>query len=167
MRKINATSRGLITGAAMIAVSLLIYQFKGNFDNPMQYLVYAMYVGGIYWTLKNFSNRSSQKKDFKNFFSEGFRCFIVVTLLMVAFTWIFIKFNPELENQMAASFRNELVEKGDATGPEIDSQIARAREYFVPMLISMAIFGYLIIGALFTTVLSFVLSRKHVGAQAS
>ena len=70
-------------------------------------------------------------------------------------------------NQMAASFRNELVEKGDATGPEIDSQIARAREYFVPMLISMAIFGYLIIGALFTTVLSFVLSRKHVGAQAS
>lgn len=88
---LTSTYKGIITGICMIAISMCIYFFKGNFQNPMQYLTYAVYVAGIIWTLKSFSYHTKGNKTFKNLFSEGFKCFIVVTLLMVAFTWVFQK----------------------------------------------------------------------------
>ena len=172
MRKINATIQGLITGTLMILISLLIFQVKQSFDNNLQYITYAVYIAGITWTLVYFHRFSSQEKKFKNYFSQGFKCFIVVTLLMVAFTWVFMYANPGLEDEMAANYRKDLLANGkdqaaiDAkangnyTPSEIDGNVAKAREYFVPMLISGVIFGYLMIGALVTAVTSFLLSNK-------
>ncbi len=160
MRKINATTQGLITGTLMILISLLIFQVKQSFDNNLQYITYAVYIAGITWTLVYFHRFSSQEKKFKNYFSQGFKCFIVVTLLMVAFTWVFMYANPGLEDEMAANYRKDLLANGNYTPSEIDGNVAKAREYFVPMLISGVIFGYLMIGALVTAVTSFLLSNK-------
>lgn len=161
MRKLNATTQGLITGLAMIAGSMLIYRLQGNFDNNLQYIVYAMYIAGIIWAITHFKKHSSQKKNFKNYFSQGFKCFIVVTLLMVGFTWIFMVLNPGMEEEMAVNYRADLEAKKNYTAAEIDSMVAKASEYFTPMLISMAIFGYLIIGALVTVVASLVISKRE------
>lgn len=160
MRKINATVQGLITGILMVIISLLIYQAKNGFDNGLQYITYTVYVAGIVWTLVYFHKASSQEKTFKNYFSQGFKCFIVVTLIMVAFTWLFMHFNPGLEDEMVVNYRKDLVAKGNYTPSEIDNSVAKAREYFVPMLISGAIFGYLMIGSMVTAITALVLRRR-------
>jgi uncharacterized membrane protein len=160
MKKLNATTKGFITGILMILTSLGIFQAMGNFENNLQYIVYLMYIGGILWTLLDYKKRGSGPFTFKNYFSQGFKCFIVITLLMVIFTWAFMEFNPSLEDEMAKNYRAELITQANYTASEIDSMVLKAQKYFVPMLTSMAIFGYLVIGAMVTAIASLMISRQ-------
>lgn len=161
MNQISSTYKGLITGLLMLCVSLVIYYAKGSFENSLQYISYAIYVVGILWTLFAFKNGPSENKSFKNYFTEGFKCFIVITFVMVLFTLIFTKLHPELKEQMATTYRAGLVSKGNYTPAEIDKMVLQAKDYFVTMLVSMAIFGYLVIGVIVTLLGSVALSRKN------
>ena len=86
---ISATQKGLVTGAAMIAMSFIIYYTKGGFDNKLQYVTYSIYLLGVVWALYDFSKQAGDDTKFGSYFSTGFKCFIVVTLLMVLFTAVF------------------------------------------------------------------------------
>lgn len=160
MKNLNATTKGLLTGATMILVSIGIYFYRGSFENNLQYITYALYIAGITWTLLDFRKSGAQPLTFKNLFSQGFRCFVVVTFMMVLFTWLFLLFNPGLKEEMAVQYRGDLQSKGNYTAVEIDEMVGKAKEYFVTMLVSMAVFGYLAIGALVTVIGSGFLSQK-------
>ena len=160
MKNLTATRKGILTGLIMIGFSLLIYYSKGNFENGLQYITYAMYIAGIIWTLIAYQQSSSDNKTFKNYFSEGFKCFVVVTLLMVAFTFIFLKLNPGMKEDMALKTRAELNNKGNYMPAQVDEMVEKSKQYFVTMLVSMATFGYLIIGALITAITSGFLSQQ-------
>lgn len=157
----SVTYKGLITGALMIAVSIGIFKLKGNFENSLQYITYALYIAGILWALFDFKNNSDQDKSFKNYFTTGFKCFIVVTFLMVLFTFIFARLDVSMKEQMALNYRQDLVSKGNKTPAEIDKMVQTARDYFNVMLTSMAIFGYLIIGAMVTLIASLFLVQRQ------
>lgn len=156
MIKLSPTIKGLLVGILMIIVSVMIYSNYGNFDNNFQYITYALYVGGIVWTLVAYS-RQETLHTFKTYFTQGFKFFIVVTMLMVAFTVIFINLNPSMKEEMAQNYRAQLIQEGNKTPAEIDNLILTSKEYFTTMITSMAIFGYLFIGTLFTILTSVIL----------
>lgn len=160
MKNLSATYKGIITGALMILMSMCIFFLKGNFENQLQYVTYFIYIAGIVWALIAYKKASDQERTFKNYFGQGFKCFIVVTFMMVAFTWIFLKMNPGFRDEMAKNYRAELMKTGNKTPQEIDTLVASAKEYFITMLTSMAIFGYLLIGALVTLIASAFLSQN-------
>jgi len=159
MREISPSVKGLVTGIAMIVASLAIYYNSKTVNSSLQYTVYALYIAGILWTLFSYK-KISPEAGFKSFFSQGFKCFIVVTLLMVGFTYFFLKLNPELGEQMGQEYRKDLVAKGNKTEAEINTMVNDAKKYYVTMLISAAIFSYLVIGALVTLIASGYLSMK-------
>lgn len=144
----------------MVGISLLIYYVKGSFENSLQYLTYGVYLAGIIWALNDFKKSAAENKTFKNYFSEGFRCFIVVALIMVAFTFLFMKLHPEIISQMGESYRKELSGKGNYTPAEIEQKIVQGKKYYIAMLVSGATFWYLAMGALITLAGSIVLLRK-------
>ena len=160
MKNISARNKGLITGAIMILTSLGIYLAKKDFDNSLQYIVYATYIVGILWTLVTFKKKAGDTATFKNYFSEGFKCFIVVTFLMVLFTLIFILLHPELKEKMVAMMRADSVNRKDMTPIDIENGIAVAKNTFLPMRIMGTIFGYLLIGSVITLVSSFLFMRR-------
>ena len=160
MINLSPTLKGLITGVLMIGTSLAIYGYLGSFENHLQYITYALYIGGIAWTLIAYS-KMEVLKTFKTYFSQGFKCFIVVTLMMVAFTFGFLKMNPGMKEEMAQNYRNELVQQGDKTPPEIESMVIQAKEYFITYLTSLTIFSYLFIGSVATALISLVLITTH------
>ena len=163
MNNLTATYKGLITGFLMLLVSVGIFYTKGNFESNLQYITYALYVAGIIWTLNSFHTNNAENKSFKDYFTEGFKCFIVITFLMVLFTFIFTKMNPGMKEQMGINYRADLVAKGNYTPPEIDTMVQKAKDYFTIMLTSMAIFGYLIIGSMVTLITSlFFIKKKQV-----
>jgi uncharacterized BrkB/YihY/UPF0761 family membrane protein len=161
MEKITATYKGLITGALMIVLSVCIYLVKKNFDNNLQYISYATYIAGILWTLFSFKKQTNNTATFKQYFAEGFKCFIVVALVMVLFTLIFILLHPELKEQMVNMMTTELAKQNDITPLDIENKIASAKKAFLPSLLMGAVFGYLAIGALVTLITSvFITSQK-------
>jgi hypothetical protein len=160
LKNINATYKGLVTGVLMIVISLVIYQFKGSFENNLQYITYTVYVLGIVWAIYALDQSQPETRSFKIFFTEGFKCFIVVTFLMVSFTLIFITLNPALKEQMALETRRALSEKENYTPAEIDKMVQQSKDYFLPLLTSMAIFGYLAIGAVVSAITALYFSNK-------
>lgn len=162
MKNLSATYKGAITGILMILISIGIYFYRGSFENNLQYITYFAYIGGIIWALLGHKQSDAEPKTFKSYFGQGFRCFIVVTLMMVVFTWVFLMMNPALKEEMATQYRADLVKQGNYTPPEIDTMVLKAKQYFITMLTSMAIFGYLLIGSLVTLIGSAFLSQKKV-----
>lgn len=161
MRSLSPTMKGLVTGIIMVLVSVIIFYTKGNFQNKLQYITYSIYVAGIVWTLLEYSRHGNTAHRFGSYFSTGFKCFIVVTLVMVIFTGAFLLLQPQLEEEMAGIYKAELVKKGDYTPGEITERVEMARKSFFPSMIMGAIFGYLVIGALVTAIASVFLLNKN------
>ncbi len=160
MNNISARNKGLITATAMIFISICIYLVKGNFENGLQYITYTTYVAGILWTIIAFKKQTGNNATFKQYFSEGFKCFIVVTLLMVLFTLFFILLHPELKDQMAALMKTEYLKSKDLTAVDIENKIAAAKKIFLPGYLMGAVLGYLFIGGLISLVTSGFLSQN-------
>ena len=161
MKKGISTWIGLITGLLMIAISLAIYYYKRSFENNFEYVPYLIYIAGIVYALNRFKSSPADNKSFKNFFSEGFKTFIVVTLLMVVFTWIFLKANPGFQDQIVESKRESLIKDGQRTLPEIEEKMKIAKQNFITYFTAGAILGYLAIGSLATVIGSLFFSQQE------
>ncbi|MGB4843132.1 MAG: DUF4199 domain-containing protein [Ferruginibacter sp.] len=161
LQKLSATNKGLLTAAVMIGLSLLFFYTGQPFDSPLQYLIYAIYAAGIVWAIYDYSKSAENTNKFAGFFLHGFKCFIVVTLLMVVFTFVINKLHPEFKDEMAKAYSEDLIKKGNSTPAEMQANIDKMKQYYLTMLISGAVFGYLLIGGAIAAVTSlFFMKRK-------
>ena len=144
----------------MIALVLVIYNAGDSADPRLQYLIYLIYAVGITWTLVAYSRSPGFKAGFGSVFNQGFRCFIVVTLLLVIFTGVFSMMHPEFAQQTAEAYREELLLKKDKLPAEIETEVADYKKQYTLRLVSVSIFGYLIIGAAVTAVGAALLTRR-------
>jgi hypothetical protein len=159
MTKLTPLVKGVFTGLIMLALTLGFYYGKLPPGSGFQYLVYAVYAAGIVWTLVDFSRSPAYTGKFGELFGQGFRCFIIVILIMVTFTGIFSAVHSEFAEQDAVNYKNYLVEtqSKDKTPAEINEMTATYKTHYTTSLIYTAIFGYLISGAIFTAAGSVVL----------
>jgi hypothetical protein len=157
---LSAGIKGLITGIIMIGIALAVYYSGQPPGSSLQYIIYAVYAVGIVWAIVAWKNSASFSPKFSEAFQTGFKCFVVVTLLMVLFTAIFSKMHPEIAEDSAKYMKEELLKKKEQLPPEIDEAVNRFRNGFTLMLVYRSIFGYLIIGAIVTAVTSLLITRK-------
>lgn len=162
--KITPALKGLITAALMTLVFLYVYTQGKEAGTALQYTIYAIYGLGIIWTLVAYRQSAAYTGKFGDLFSQGFKCFIVVTLCMVLFYGLFNYFHPEIKEDMARVYREEL---GKLTGEkqmlpaDIDTEVATFKKQYLLRLVYSSIFGYLIIGAAVTAAASALLSRRN------
>jgi hypothetical protein len=150
MKKLTPLYKGLITGLVMLAVTLLFYFIKLPADSGIQYIIYLLYAAGILWTLIDFSRSPAYTGKFGELFGQGFRCFIIVALIMVTFTAIFTNMHPEFAEESGNYYRQDLVKLKNKTPNEVEKEVADFKKQFTTRLVSLSIFGYLITGAVFT-----------------
>lgn len=161
LKDLNATKKGLITGLVMVALSLFFfYVLKLPVNQQEQYVIFSVYIAGIAWSLFSYKQTSAADKNFKSYFSTGFKTFIVVTLLMVLYTFIFFKFNTAYRDAGITENNALLLKEGNHTPAEIESNASQLKQIFMPVMVGIATFKYLILGALVTAVASGFLSRK-------
>lgn len=153
--------KGLITAALMVVVFLLVYRSDKDGSSYLQYFVYGIYGAGIIWTLLGYRQSDSYTGKFADSFQQGFKCFVVVTLGMALFYGLFNYLHPEFAEQTAVAYKEQLVkESTDKTPMEIDEAVATFKKQYTLKLVSGAIFGYLIIGALITGAGSVLINLK-------
>lgn len=163
----SSTKIGIVSGLIMIVISILIFYFKGGFDNAYQYITYGIYAGSIVFAQHIYSGAAREGHKLKNYFSEGFKTFIVITLLMVIFTRIFISYTPELTREAADSLRKELFLNANKTEAEINNQLTLYRKNYNNIMTSLVIFGYLAIGSLVSLAGGLFYSRRNTGRPAN
>ena len=156
----SPTIKGAITGILMAIVMVILYTLDIPASSGLKFLVHIIYAAGIIWTLYTFSRSSAYDGKFSSLFGQGFRCFIIVVLILVAFTTIFSMLHPEEAEKAARFYREDLVRQGNKTPDEIDALVAKAKKQYTTGLVSITIFGYLITGTLITAAASAILMRR-------
>jgi hypothetical protein len=158
--KITPALKGLITSALMIAIFIGIY-YAGKHANPnLQYLVYITYILGIIWTVTSYSQSTSFVNKFGAVFNQGFRCFIVVTLLIALFYGIFNYLHPEFAEETSKAYREQLIDEKQTLSTDLDLKVETFKKQYITRLVSGAVFTYLIFGAVVTAAASAFLTRR-------
>jgi hypothetical protein len=160
MNRLTPLVKGIITGIVLVAFSLVLYYSKTP-ASKLNYLIYVLYALGIAWTLISYSRSPGFTGKFVDSFGQGFRCFIVVTLIMVAFTTIFSMQHPEFAEEAAAYYKEDLVKQGNKTPGEIEKMVADVKKQYTTSIVSLTIFGYLITGAVITAAGSALLMMRR------
>jgi hypothetical protein len=158
MKKITPLLKGLIAGIAMVGLNLLLIRF--NSAGNSQYFFYLLYAGAIAWTLIDFSKSENYVANFGSIFGQGFRCFIIITLVTVVFVGIYSsrldtdKFGEEIRKELIKENEQSIkLGKGPKRLPEeIEKEVSNFKKHFVTSNISLATFSTLITGAIFTAV---------------
>lgn len=162
--KPTPTQKGLITGALMIiasAFSSII--LKNPVESYYQFIVYTIFCAGIVWCLLAYSKTAVDKKTFKDYFSVGFKTFIVITLLMTAYSYIYFSYHTEFRDNKIAENNRLLILEGNHLPNEIAENTKQLKKMFMPLMLSSSIFRYLIVGALVTAIAAgFISSRNKV-----
>lgn len=141
----------------MMAAILAGYQESLTNANTAQGIAYGLYALGVGASI--YFNKSGIQK-FGDYFSLGFRSFIITTLLLVVFTAIFNYLHPEIANESAELFKADLIKTQNRTPTEIEQDVKLYKEGFATAIISRAIFGYLVFGALAAAISSFLLTLQ-------
>jgi hypothetical protein len=162
MKKFTPLAKGLFTGVAMILFSLSLYYFNLERYKGIENVMYVLYAAGIIWTLIEHSKMGQFTGKFKELFIQGFRCFIVVTLIMILYTAIFSMTHPEMAEERAVLYKEYLVKEKNKQPSEIEKDVAAYKKHYTTQLVSTSIFGYLIIGAAFTLAgAGFIMLRRN------
>ena len=144
----------------MIIVAVIPVLTKNTGNSNFIYIVHALFGAGIVWTLLGYRQSAAFTGKFKDLFSQGFRCFVIATLLIVLFIGIFSAANPSLREEGAAAYREQMVKEKKMLPREIDEQVAGYKKHYTTALVSTYIFGYLILGAIVTAACSALLMRR-------
>lgn len=161
MKPLTAAQKGIATGIAMIAAGLILFYQKVDPYSPLNFISYFLFGLGIVWALFPYSKQQQAPVSFGFLFNQGFRCFIVVTLIMALYTYVFYKGNEQLINEKAALTRTELLKtEKNRTPQEIDTMIESGKKNFAIMATSVTIFQYLLIGAVVTAATAGILSLQ-------
>ena len=161
MKNLKSQYIGIITGIVMIAASLFAFYYlhlptKSNF----LLIVYSIYSVGIVLTLLRYYKSDIPNKKFKDYFSEGFKAFIVVVLFMVIYTFIFVKTNPSIIASFITENNKLLLAEGNRTEAEISANEDKIKSMFLLSMVMGATIIYLIIGALISVLGAGFLSQK-------
>ncbi len=161
MKNLSATYKGLVIGILMLIIAVItFYILKLPVTGNNQFIPMIIFIAGICWSLLSLKMHTETVVSFKTYFSEGFKTFVVVALIMVTYTFVFYKLNPQiLENALKEN--NVLaLKQGNHTPAEIDANSDKLRSIFMPMMLTINTIKYLILGALVSLIGAGFLSQK-------
>ncbi len=159
--RLTSTYRGVITGLLMIGISVLFfYGLHWPVKGYNHFAAQAIYVVGILWSLIAFKINAGAERTTKEYFSEGFKTFIVATLLMVLYTVIFYKLNPQILEKMLTENAVLAAKEGNYTPADIEANSNKLRSIFMPMTIAITTLIHLVLGAIVSVIGGVILRQQ-------
>ena len=161
MKQFKPNQKGLLTGILMILASLFsLYVLKNPIRSNFEFLIYSIFCFGILWSLVSYFRNNNDKKTFINYFSVGFQTFVVATLLMAVFTFVYFFTHPEFRDNNIAENSRLLLLQGNHFPKEIEENAKELKKWFLTLMVSIDVFKYLFIGALISAIIAGFLSKK-------
>lgn len=159
--KLSATIKGLITGLLMVAVGLLLTFKEEGEDSSLQFIGTFVYGLGIVWSVVSYASKNGSDQ-FGALFQQGFKCFVMATLVLAIYTFAYWKLNPEKIDRIIEASKIERIKTAkDRTPAEIDLEAKQTRKYFIPFNISGLVFSNLLVGAIVTMATAGVLYLRN------
>jgi hypothetical protein len=144
----STTTKGLVIGLFLVILALVMYFSNIEINGPVQWIGYAVFIGGILWSVYSYGKQIDYNSTFGNYFAHGFKVAALVTAIMIIYIVIFITLFPDFKEKAMDKARVAMREKNNLTEEQMTQALEMTRKFFMVFLIGGTLVGYLIFGAL-------------------
>ncbi len=144
----STTTKGLVIGLVLIILALATYFANIQVNGPVQWIGYAVFIGGIIWSVYSYGKQIDYNATFGNYFAHGFKVAALVTAIMIIYIVIFIILFPDFREKAMDQARTAMHEKNNMTEEQITQAMEWTRKFFMVFLIGGTLIGYLLFGSL-------------------
>lgn len=167
----GALRYGLITGMALVAISLLL-SLAGvvdptNQSNPGNWLAsilsYAIMITGMAMAVKNHrDNELGRYISFGRSFLVGFIVIIVASVLSLVYTYVyFTVIDPGMLEAILEASRDQMIEQRGLSEEDADQAMAMTSFMFTPgMMALLGTLGSALFGAIFALIVAAIMKRN-------
>ncbi len=160
LKSISSTKKGILISLVLVFYSLISFYFFHIPENgSSQYVVMGLYISGMIWVIVS-GKYQIENPSIKSLFSEGFKAFIVITLFMALYTFVFYKINPQILEKGIADNNDIITKQGDKTVMEIKENAEKLRSIFMPMMLAINTIKYIFLGAIISIVSGGFITQK-------
>ena len=150
---------GLITGIACVLLSIIFYVTGLSFKPWAQWVGYIPFLVGMILNAQAYSKANEGFVSFGEVFSSCFKGTAVVTLIVLAWSFIMIYIFPELKEKGMEIARQKM-EENNMSEEQIDQAIEMTKKFFVAFMFGGILFGYLFYGAIISLIAAATAKRK-------
>ena len=160
----HAIYYGLITGAAMIVFSLILYITDLHMNRTLGYISFLILIGGMIWGTLEF--RKQSPNGFLTYGKAFSTCFLIAlfaAILSALYTFVFAEFiNPNFTQEILDKAREGMMNSDrPMTDEQMEQAMAWTERFTTPVM--MAIWGFittLIISAVLSLVAAIFLKKE-------
>lgn len=148
-QKVTSTViKGFILGLIMIVVTLgLTFSGLGT-DSSFKWLSYAVFIAGVVVSITYYGKQVNHNSTFGNYFAHGFKISALVTIIMIAYSVVFISMFPEFKEEALDAARKQMQSNKDLSEENIQQGIEMTKRFFMVAMIGGILLFYLITGAI-------------------
>lgn len=144
----STTTKGLVIALILIIITLATYFAKMEPNGALQWIGYAIFIGGIIWSVYSYGKQVNYNSTFGNYFVHGFKVAAMVTAVMIIYFIIFIVLFPDFKETALDKARDDMRKKNNLNEEQMKQALEIARKFFMVFLIGGTLLFYLIFGAL-------------------
>ena len=144
----STSTKGTVIGLILIILALVTYFADIKVNGPVQWLGYAVFVGGIIWSVYSYGKQINYNATFGNYFAHGFKVAALVTAILIIYIIVFVFIFPEFKEKAIDEARKSMQEKNNLTPDQITQGLDITRKFFMVFLVGGTLIGYIIFGAL-------------------
>jgi len=151
MEKKPASPATLGTILGLISIVLfLAYYFTGmSFtDTALKWIPALISFGLIIFFVIKWASDNSNNVTFGKCFAYGFKVVAISTIIMFAFTAIFIFTFPDYKEQFMTAMREQMSKNSQITDEQADQAMGMMGKFFTISMLGGTLFGGLVIGAI-------------------
>jgi hypothetical protein len=159
---------GVVTGIALIVLSLILYVTNLYMNQVLQYASYVIIIAGM--VISSLQYRKNQLKGFMTYgqaFSVGFLTALFAAIISIIWFYFYIKYiNPGLTDEILAQVRAKMEAKsGQMSQEQMDQAMSMTERFMTPVW--MMVWGFLgnaFWSAIFALIIGIFLKKKDPNA---
>lgn len=141
------STKGIVIGLILVVLALITYFMDIKVNGPLQWVGYAIFIGGIIWSVMSYGKQINHNSTFGNYFAHGFKVAALVTAIMLIYVIIFIVLFPEFKEKAIDEARKSMQSKNNLSEEQIKAGLEMTRKFFMVFLVGGTLLGYLFFGA--------------------
>lgn len=160
---------GLITGVALIVYSTLLYTVGGIANNSLTLLIYVIIAVGLTLGIREFRGLNGGYLSIGEGVGLGALLAAVSGILSSAYSVLYTTvIDPSVREQMMNQVRARLEDQGKLTDEQIEQTMEITQKFQSPGLqFLIGILGSIVIGVVFSLIISAIMRRKNDDPFAS
>lgn len=167
----NGIYYGLITGAALIVFSLIMFLMDLYLNKAVSWISYVFLVAGMIWGTLDYRNKYS--KGFLSYgkaFSSSFWIGLFAGILSSVYLFVFIRFiHPGFVNELLDQARVSIIaSQPDMSEEQVEQALSISAKFMSPvMLVVWGLAAYAAMSAIIGLILAFFLKKEDPSLNTS